>query len=901
MTRRWLGIRCRTFLVALSWFVLVGPPSISNAAAADRTHTDDVPISFETLDNGLRVVVAEDLAAPVVATGMWYRFGATQERPGKSGLAHALAHMMYDGTPYLSAAGLDDIVSRLGAKESATTSNDYTVYRFVMPADKLELAMRVEADRMQHLLIADGDWQKEKRALLAERAADLGGPLTSLYHQVCLAASASPVCALSALGDDASIANASSEDIRSYYQDWYAPNNATLVVSGDVHSSDVFALAHTIFDSIPRGNVPAAGAAEPDYAQEKQVEVSGDFPYEVVDLAFPAPGTLDPDGGALAIIDSIVNNQRSDFYKALVRSGYTYGYSTQLDQNVHGGLYHVFIIAAPGHTSAQARDAFTDVMKSAQENGFPDDLLRAAKIAISRRKSYARDSISGLGERVGYVTAVEDATSLAAGDESIENTSSQSVTAAARRYLTTPAVTGLLTPSKTGTGTEPGPPATSVTDDFSRRPPHGAILEARAFRELSVAPVTLGSRLTPTSFTLPNGLRVLVQEAHANPTVFVQGTCQTSPAFDPAGKDGLGAMFSNLLDSGSTTVGFDERHRMLDEIGATMNLSLSFDAHGRAQDFGQLIDLIADDLQHPALRGTDVENVRKETLSAVAQRDASPDDRADADFNLLLYGPRDPNTREPTEGTIRSITAADLVAFGRKYVRPDLTVITIAGDVDPGAVQAKMLAAFGGWQAPGSKPDLDPGRIPSPHAALRYIVTNRPYAQARLGTPAVAHGSADFPALSVLSEILGAGGAFDTRLVEALKVRLGLAYRAESFLHSDRYRGSLEFVLSASPKNLPAAVAALRDELNRLHSDPVGPFELERARIKIVAGGFVSEESTQVVATRVQRIGLDGLPLDYEQTLPAAYAKLDGATLLGAAKTYLHPEHLIEVYEGPQP
>jgi zinc protease len=491
--------------------------------------------------------------------------------------------------------------------------------------------------------------------------------------------------------------------------------------------------------------------------------------------------------------------------------------------------------------------------------------------------------------------------SLANDDERVADASPESVVAAARRYLTLPAVTGLLSPSKTRTGSEPGPPATSVSDDFSRRPPHGLILEARAFRELSVAPVTLESRLRPTSFTLPNGLRVLVQEAHASPTVFVQGTCQTSPAFDPAGKDGVGAMFSDLLDSGSTTVGFDERHRMLDEIGATMNLSLSFDAHGRAQDFGELIDLIADTLQHPALRTDDVETIRKGTLSAIAQRDEDPDARADTDFNLLLYGPGDPYAREPSAGSIRAVTAADLRAYGRKDVRPDLTVITIAGDVDPETVHAKMLAAFGDWRAEGAKPNLNPGPLPLPHPAIRYIVTNRAYAQARLGAPAVSHGSADFPALSVLDEILGAGGAFDTRLVETLHTRLGLAYRADSVLHSDRYRGTFEFGLSASPKNLAAAVAGLRSELTRLHSDPVGPFELSRARTKIVAGGFVSEESTQVVTSRVQKMGLDGLPLDYEQTLPAAYAKLDGATLLSAATKYLHPENLVEVYEGPQP
>jgi len=184
---------------------------------------------------------------------------------------------------------------------------------------------------------------------------------------------------------------------------------------------------------------------------------------------------------------------------------------------------------------------------------------------------------------------------------------------------------------------------------------------------------------------------------------------------------------------------------------------------------------------------------------------------------------------------------------------------------------------------------------------VRYVVANRRLAEGRLGAPAVARRSADYCALDALSEILGAGGGFDTRLVNDLQVRQGVALGVSSNLESDRYRGSFEFHLTAEPKKIAQAVAGLRGELRRLQDDPVGPFELERARTKIVAGGFVSEESTQVVAARVQKLGLDGLPLDYEATLPKCYGELDGATLERAAQTYLRPDSLVEVYEGPQP
>jgi zinc protease len=894
MPRR-LGFLCRTLCLALACSSL-GPGSLAGA------QTDPQMFNFATLTNGMRVVVVEDHAVPVVSTAMWYRFGASDERPGKTGLAHALAHMMYEGTPDVSAAGLDDAISQLGAKANATTSNDYTVYRFVLPADKLELALRVEADRMSHLLITDAAWSHVKSALLAEYDDDLTRPLTRLYHDVCRAAANVPVCALSPLGDRADVARAVAGDVRSYYQDWYAPNNATLVISGDVATGAVMNLVRSVFEPIPRGDLPDRANVVPFYSADKPVEVAGDFPYEVVDLAFPAPGPNDFDSSAYQIIDAIVNNQRSNFYKALVSSGYTVGYSTQLDQNLRGGLYHVFLVTAPGHTSAQARSAFNDVMKTAFDQGFPEELIRAAKIAISLRKTYARDSVSGLGERVGYAAGVEGASSLERDEGRVAATTSSDVTTAARKFFQTPAVLGLLTPAKSRlAASNAGPPVTTVTDDFTRRAPIGKVVEARFVRDPLLAPVDIATRLHPTRFIFSNGLHLLVQEEHANPTVFITGAAQTSPRSDPPGKEGTGAMFSSLLDDGSSKIGADQRRRTLDALGATLNLGLTFDAHGPAQATNKLIELIADTLRHPALRGSDVEEIRKQTLGAVEQSDEDPDFHADADFDQLLMRPGDPSLREPTADSVGRIKIADLRDYARHFVRPDLTVITVVGDVDPREVEREVAAAFGDWKNEGSRPDLDPGPYPPAHAAIRYVVTNHRLADAHLGTPAVAVGSDDYYALAVLNEILGADGGFDTRLAASLRTREDLAYRVASYLTADRYRGTLDFRLTAQPSTVPRAVAALRGELARLHDDPVGPFELDRARTKIVAGGFVSEEATQVVAERVQANELEGLPLNYERTLPSRYGALDGAALQRAAQTYLRPESLVEVYEGPQP
>jgi zinc protease len=180
------------------------------------------------------------------------------------------------------------------------------------------------------------------------------------------------------------------------------------------------------------------------------------------------------------------------------------------------------------------------------------------------------------------------------------------------------------------------------------------------------------------------------------------------------------------------------------------------------------------------------------------------------------------------------------------------------------------------------------------------VTLSAPVTRVHLGERAVAHTSPDFYALDLINVILGAGGAYDARLMDDLVVKDQLAFSAASSLQTDRYRGTFDFDFVARPARVRDADARLRAELVRLQGDPVGPFELMRAKAKVVARSRVAEESTETIAERVETIGLDGLPLDFEATLPEKYGAVDGATILRIANEYLHPNALIEVDEGPR-
>ncbi len=875
------------------------PPA--RAQSAPPTPSKATQAQVRTLANGLRVVVVEDDSAPDVQTGMWYRFGSLYETPGKTGLAHALEHMNFRGTPTLSSGGLTDLVARLGIQENAETSNDYTHFYFVLPADRLELAVRIEADRMHNLLLRQSDWNVEKGAVLTEIDTDFSSPPGKLYYAVRRAAFPHSNYGLTALGERADVVRSTAADLRRYYDEWYAPNNATLVVTGDVRADDVFAMAQKYFGPIARKALPAArpGAAPP--AQRgAQVSFSADYPYGIVMLAYQMPGDLDPAAPAPNVLPSIINNQRSPFFKALVESGITLGYNAFTDTQLRGGLFYVQLVVAPNSTPQKAIAAFTTTLAQVEHDGIAPDLVDAAKKSVAVQGIYARDAITGLGDRFGDAYGVEQR-SPDVDDERIAAVTVADANAALKKYLAVRSVTGILTPRVVKPGQSPSLSVSgTASDNFAGRAPSGPIVQPAWVKAALTQPIDLQSKVNPKIFTLPNGLRVLVQEVRTNPTVFISGAIDASPKFDPPGKEGLGGLTSMLLSYGSKQYDFDALGALQDRLGANVDLGMNFDAHGLSSDFDTLVDVLNDGERNPAFPAQYVSLAKSQELASISQRNRNPDYLAGRAFLKLLLPPGDPVLREETAASVNAIATADMQNYVGRYFRPDLTQITVVGDVDTQHVIDKLTATFGTWTAQGPKPDVSQSPIPLRPAATAYIPANRSAVSAHLGQTGIARSNPDFYALNLMNEVLGGGGAFDTRLMDEIRSKRGLVYGVSSSLSVSRWRGTLDFFLTAAPSRMRPAVAVLKQQLARIANAPVSQAELVRAKSKIIAGALVAEQATQTIVDRLENIGINQLPTDYYATLGTRYNPVTPADIQRVARTYLHPNHLIEVYEGPK-
>jgi zinc protease len=850
------------------------------------------------LANGLQVIVVEDHVAPVVHTSVWYRFGSLYETPGKTGLAHGLEHMMFRGTPEISAGGLDDIVARLGAQMNGQTDYDYTNYIFDMPSDRVGIALAIEADRMQHASLRQSDWNIERRAVLNEIDGDESSPFFNLLSRVRAAAYPGLPAGLTATGIRSDVANATAADLRTYYDEWYAPNNAALVVAGDVDHRAIFALAQRDFGRIPARTLPSHAARHPQAASGKVVEAEFPFPFEVLDLAYAVPGDTEPGEPAISTLATLIPNERGPFYQALVESNVALAVEADADTQLRGGLMHVFIVLNPGHTGAEAQQIFQSTMDQALKAGFDPDLVAAAKRETLAERAFDADSIGGYADLVGYTYGIVGERDRDE-DSRLAALTPQSLLDAARTYLSTPNVVGHLTPNDHPSNSSSQKSSAGASDDFSGRVPNGPIVEPATIRAQLRKPTTARSKLDPVEFTLANGLHVIVQEKHDRPTVYIAGAIASSPAFEPQGKEGLERLASAMADFGSDHYDFTQLRKATDDIGASVSLGQTFSAHGFSRDFETLLTILSDGEEHPAFPERWLDLQRSQLANSISSEQSISGVMVDRAYLQRLLSPEDPALRFPSEISIASLTRDDLLAYTKRFWRPDLTTIAVVGDVTPEQARIAVEAAFGSWTNDGAKPSTAQLPLPAAHTAHAYVGTAANEVFIQLGQPAVSRDSRDYDAFNLLTEIIGGPGYFESRLWQELRQKRGLVYSVGSRIKSDHDRGDLEIQLSAAPSNVGPSIDIVRSELERLRTQPVSESELVQAKVRLISSALLSEASATGQLDEILEIAQDHLPLDYYGTLAQRYADITPADVMRVAKAYLEPDRLIEVFSGP--
>ena len=369
-----------------------------------------------TLGNGLRVVLKEMHHAPVASFWIWYRVGSRNEMPGITGISHWVEHMMFKGTPTFPQGEFDKVVAREGGVFNGMTSIDWTTYLETLPADRFDLGLRIEADRLVNSLFDAQDLAKERTVIISEREGAENSPTWLLDEEVQAAAFHVHPYRHQVLGWKHDLQNMTRDDLWQYYRIYYAPNNAIAVATGDFQSDALLARIEELFGCIPPGpELPAVRAAEPPQRGERRVVVEGEGLTAYLQMVFPAVQATHEDYFPLVVLDTVLGgakpmsffgggttNRSSRLYKALVDSELTADVSSSMASTIDPFLFAFSATLRPERTLEEVEAAlWAELARVAQEPITPEELSKAIK-QTKAQFAYSSESVSNQGFWLGF-------------------------------------------------------------------------------------------------------------------------------------------------------------------------------------------------------------------------------------------------------------------------------------------------------------------------------------------------------------------------------------------------------------------------------------------------------------------------------------------------------------------
>ena len=933
----------RRMLLALTLGVAPLPLSAAGAQPAPRPAPAaplsalvaqvNIPYQQFTLPNGLRVIVHEDHKAPVVAVSVWYHIGSKDEPRGKTGFAHLFEHLMFYGSenaPGNFFSRLEDI----GATDwNGTTWFDRTNYFETVPTGALDRALFLESDRMGHLLGAVTQQTLDLQRGVVQNEKRMGdnepGGLKEYAELAALFPEGHPY-RHPTIGSMTDLNGAKLEDVKGWFRAHYGPNNAVLVLAGDIDLATARAKAERWFGGIPRGpETPRTDVPVPSLAAPVDKVMHDRVATVTISREWVVPGVNDPDTNQLDLAASILGGLGSSrLDNALVRKEkIAVGVSAGVQQFEKISLLNVTARVRPGADPALVARRLDEIVADFLRNGpTADEVQRAATSSVA-------GTIKGLEQVGGFggkaVTLAEgavysnDPAKYKSDLDELARATPASVAAAARKWMGRPAYRLTVSPGERSaediatagsvvrhpayfrSPAEGGAPAPATPSPAAAAPPAPKIVEP------PVQPVKALAFPAVERARLSNGIELVFARRTAVPLVEVAVTFDAGNAADDRAKLGTEALLLSLLKEGTatrdSTAIAEEQERLGAGIGANASMDrTTVSLSALKANLAPSLDLLADVVRNPAFRPDDVERKRAAQLAQIAEEKTQPQGLALRVLPPLLYGTAHPYgvpfTGSGDEKGVQAATRADLVAFHQRWLRPDNAAIFVVGDTTLGELVPLLEARFGSWRAPAVAKGVKrfPPRAAAPAAGPRIILIDKPQSPQSMilaGEPRAARGIDDPLTLTVANEVLG--GSATSRLIMDLREAKGWAYYAGSQVQLVREQMPLLiFAPVQTDKTGESIAAAVADIEGFLGTKGVTGTELGQTinnQVLSLAGEF---ETSGAVLGGIMRNASLHRPDDYYVRLPARYRAMTAADLDAAARKAVDPKRLVWVVVG---
>jgi zinc protease len=863
---------------------------------AGRAAAQDIDIPFQkfVLPNGLTVIVHEDHKAPIVAVNIWYHVGSKNEKAGKTGFAHLFEHLMFGGSQHAPGSYIK-AMEAVGATDlNGTTNFDRTNFFENVPTSALDYALWMEADRMGFLDLSQKTLDLQRGVVQNEKRQGENQPyeLTEEYFPENTYPAGHPY-SWDVIGEMSDLDAASFKDVQEWFQTYYGPSNAVLVLAGDIDLKAAKEKVEKYFGEIPPGPpvthqqvwIAKRTGTHREVTQER-------VPLSRVYMVWNVPQFGAADSDYLNLVSACFGDGKtSRLYERLVyKDQIATDVTVYDDAREIGGQFVIQVTARPGHSTAELEKAINEeVARFLKDGPTPIELQR---VQTQYQAGFLRgvERIGGFGGKSDYLAQsavfIGDASAYKTMLKRVQSANVDDLRGAANRWLADGAFIADVMPF-------PELKASSTPADRSKAPALDATPEPK-MPKLQRA-------------TLSSGLKIVLVERHNLPLVNLSLMVDAGFAADQSSLPGTATLVGALMTDGTASRNALEINDQTALLGASLYAYSSVDSSTVGMSalktkLDPSLNLFADVILHPSFPEADFQREQKLQFDAIEQEESQPVQMALRILPRFLYGADhaygNPLTGSGTVASVQKITRQDLVKFHQTWFRPNNSTLVVVGDTTLAEITPKLESLFAGWKL-GDVPAKNLSTVPLASKSVVYLV-DKPGAEQSLILAGLVAAPPNTPqefAIQAMNDDLG--GEFSSRLNMNIREDKHWSYGVQSFLNGARAQRPFLVYAPVETDKTKESLVELQKELKAIISDrPVTQSELARVTANETLGLPGSLETSSEISGYVRELLRNQWPDNYYDTMPAKIRALTTSDLDAAAKLVIHPDNFTWVIVG---
>ncbi len=899
--------------------------SSDGSGAPGSSATSSVAVAFERyeLPNGLDVILHVDRSDPIAAVAMTFHVGSAREVPGKTGFAHLFEHLFFLDSENLGPGGLDQLMTRVGSSTNGSTSNDRTNYFEVVPTDGLEKTLWAEADKLGFFIntVTESVVAKEKQVVKNEKRQSVDNQPYGHNNYVidqALYPEGHPY-RWQVIGSLADLEGATLADVTEFHSRWYGPNNATLVVAGDIDVAQTKAWIEKYFGGIPSADMP-----EPTTPPAVALTSTPRLMHEdnlarvpMLTLAWPTVPVYHPDQYALDVLAAVLTDGKTaPFYKVLVEEA-------KVAPSVNAGQFNGELAGRWDLTIRAFADMPLDSVAAAvqtafarfERDGVPDTELQRIKAGYERSFYSGLSSVIGKAFQLAQYNifandpgfAEEDLRrTLAVTDADVKRVYAQYI--AGRHHITTsfvPKGQAQLAVAQSQRAEVVEEPIVLGAEDAIGTIARGENKTASGFDRAVEPPFGTSPSLKAPSVwrtQLANGLPVLGITDREVPLVQFELSLRGGQLYETPGRVGVANLLAESMTAGTAKRTPAELEQAIDMLGASISVSSGgqrFTVRGSmlAKNYDSTMALVQEILLEPRFDSTEFVLAKQRVANALRQRAASPTAVAGDAFQRLMYdGHVLAGNSLGDLASIETITLADLRAFHATTIKPSVAALHVAGDVSEQQVVMSLGRLAEQWTGDAPALPAAPTWMPE-RAGLFFVdVPNASQSVLRIGYPALAAADADFYPAEVMNFRLG-GGGFASELTQVLREQRGYTYGIGSGFQGTEFAGPFGITSSVRANVTLEALQDIKRIVER-HGPDFDVNGLEATKSYLLRSNAGAFETLGAKLGLLTDMSAYGFSADYVLRREQVVRDMDVAAIQALASRYLDPSRMVWLVVG---